>query len=827
MVEWRFKLGVPGGSPTSVGNFAAQITFISVNAFYINTGFAGLINAGDTLVITASAINGTYTVEPTSTPQTIYVTPAIPFFSGDDNVFIEIIRPALLQTVIPEPIGFSEIIFNTIRDDIWHGIFFEASTSQLSFYEEAFDILQNAKQGYGIDAEVIFTADSKCEGETEYTNVITGKLDFSNYQETCGDQCLVRLSVEQDTCAMTFKNRFDQKVNIDSRIAFDKITNLADYDALPITIPLATQVLPISADGHSTKASGSDKYTAVELYASAPPNNQDLMMRPNYGVVIDNSIMTGNLDDAINLWQSPGDMVVMTPQVLLEELDDCINDPFTYKIRLKGTLIVTNVVETGSNNISLWACVDYWDGVGEHHGPGNAVGDAIELHRVELLSSIAGGGVDNLFDITFTGSFDLPIGYGMYAYIKVVHVAISGPDADITADYDIDWDNETSFFLATDKSCPPTRADVYMINETLARVTESITNNCLTIKSDYYGRVDSQPFASDVDGCGGLRVVTPGLRIRQAADKQFFASMKELMEGLRAIDNIGMGMDGNLVRIEELEYFYQNNKILDILFIPKSFHGIDSNNVYSNIKYGYNKWEIKSIKGIDEFNSIKESRTGIKSVNNPLDITSNLIASGYIIENLRTITLADSGNTDSTYDNDVFIICVERAGYSYIVEQGVTQDADDFYSPPTAYNWRIRPLYNLMRWFKSIAQSYVNLSNTASKIFFTSGTGNYLAEGQLSPYDVCRLEAGVLPENSDISINSFQDPLKGTPFYKAETVKFVFPLSVKDYKTIKANPYGYINVQCGTGPVIKTYIKSINYKPADGTAEFLLIKSWR
>lgn len=827
MVKWLFKLGVVSSVPASVGNFAAQITFISVNSFYIQNGFTGIINPGDTIIITTSSISGTYFVEIGSSAQTIIITPGIPYFPGSENVFIEVLTPPIIETVIDEPIGFSEIVFNTIRDEVWHGIFFEASTSQLSFYGTAFEILKNEKLSSGIDAVVTFTADSKCEGETDYTNVISGKLDFSNYQETCGDQCLIRLSVEQDTCAMTFKNRFDQKVNIDSLVAFDKVTNLANYDALGITMPLATQSIPISADAKVALTGFNIELSAVELYPSAPPNHQDLMMRPNYERVIDNSILTGNLDDAVNLFQDPGDTFLLTPQVLLEEFPDCINSEFTYEVRLKGNLIVNTISETGSQNLSLWAILDYWDGEGIHHGPGNLTGDAIELHREQCLVTIRGDGGDNLFDKTFLGSVNLPAGYGLYAYIKVVHVAISGPDADITADFTPNWDPETSFFLSNEKNCPPTDAQVYLINETLARVTESITDGCLTVKSDYYGRTDSQPYASLIDGCGGLRIVTPGLRIRQANDKFFFASMKELMQGLRGIDNIGMGMDGNIVRIEDLDYFYQNVKILDILLIPKSRSDIESQMVYSSIKYGYNKWEIKSIKGIDEFNSLKEARTGIKAVNNSLDITSNLIVSGYVIENLRTQTLVNSGNTDNSYDNEVFIICVERAGYSYIVEQNVTEDAANFYSPSTAYNWRIRPLYNLMRWFKSIVQPYVNLSNTSSKIFFTSGTGNYLASGQLSPYDACRLESSPLPENVDLSINNFSDAIKGTPLYKAESVSFTYPLSVQDYKNIKANPYGFVNVQCGTGEIIKAYIKSINYKPAEGTADFILIKSWR
>src|SRR5690606_22240375 len=134
----------------------------------------------------------------------------------------------------------------------------------------------------------------------------------------------------------------------------------------------------------------------------------------------------------------------------------------------------------------------------------------------------------------------------------------------------------------------------------------------------------------------------------------------------------------------------------------------------------------EGLKGLDEFNSNKEFRTSLVNINNTLDVTSPFIAAGYVIEQTRQQSYADSGGADSKYDNDVFIICVERDAYGYKVEQGNINNAANIFSPNTAYNWRIRPWYNLMRWWKSIAQSYINLVNTTSRLFFSSGTGNLL-----------------------------------------------------------------------------------------------------
>ena len=120
----------------------------------------------------------------------------------------------------------------------------------------------------------------------------------------------------------------------------------------------------------------------------------------------------------------------------------------------------------------------------------------------------------------------------------------------------------------------------------------------------------------------------------------------------------------------------------------------------------------------------------------------------------------------------------------------------------------------------------MNIVSTTSKLFFTSGTGNYLAEGNLWAYDPCRMENKVLAENDDLHSTDFENIADATPIYKPETIIFEYPLSVAEYQTIKANKYGYFNVQCGNGPFFKAYIKTLNYKPAEGMAEFSLKKKW-
>lgn len=715
--------------------------------------------------------------------------------------------------LIDEPIGWNGFVYKLIRDDKYHGVFFEASANSLTFIGDAAEIITHAKETIGIDANLIFRAEYKCEGSREFSTGLEGRINIGSYERTCGLDCRVKVGIEQDTCAMTFKNRVDQKVSVDSTNSMDGV-DLTQYSGLNIPLTLPTQEIPISADAQVAGEGDGLSLENMVFFLG----EQNLLVRPTYGVVNDNSILTGQLDNPVNDFQDPTEFFLLSPQVLLEENSDCISQDFYYKIRLKGAVDIDITDSTGSFAFfSLRTVVDVWDGEGTHVGPGNQTGDATPLHN-DLVDFLVDDPIP--FDVTYTGTVNIPVGSAIYAYIKIYYSA--GIDTNATANFNIAFDPETSFYLYNVKECPPTEAKVYLVNETLARLTEIITDRCFTVKSDYYGRTDSQPYAHDSDGCGSLRALTSGLKIRAAEDKEYFTSFTEIFEGLKGIDNIGMGILDGDVRVEPVEFFYKDIEILRIPNIPTMTTEYDESKVYSVIKIGYKTWEAQEVKGILEFNSNKEFRTSVRSVNNVIDAMSNLIASGSIIESIRFERLLDTGEKDGTFDNESFIFSLRRTAYGYEVEQGIIENPENIANPNTAYNWRIRPMYNLMRWFKSMANSYINLQNTGSKLFFNSGTGNYEAGGNISVYDPCSLESQKIFENTDLDVSKYKELV--LPIHGPDIVKFTYPMSYKDYELIKSNPYGYISIQCGSGQFERAYIKEIQYNISSSLANFTLIK---
>jgi hypothetical protein len=720
---------------------------------------------------------------------------------------------------IDEPQGYGGLILNLMRDDNWHGIFSEASTSALSFYGEAAEYLKEKKRTEGLRSDVTFQSLMTCGGVyDEQLPILTGKIDFTTYREEAGNLCLVSMAVEQTGCAMTLRNRYDQKVNMNSNTAFDGITGLQPYTGLGHILELPARDLKAAVDG----SVGADGHNVVGDYTQA--NGSLLLIRPTYSVQRSANIETSQLD-AIGEWETnvstPFDFL-LTPQLLYEDNITCFSGEFEYDIRMKGVYDFT----LGGALVWIKVKLITWDGAG------TIFANHTEIDSFTVIENFGGIPDSGTFDGTITGSTPLAEGEGIYGIVEFASLSTIGSPLD----FNVTFDSDTYFTLNALKSCPTTEAEVFFINEALSRVTEAITDNCLQVKSDYYGRADSEPYASDADGCGSLRVITNGLKIRRAEQSNYFVSLKELFDGLKPIDNIGMGFEDNpnapnsqWLRIESVDYFYRDEEILSCPFVPKVEFELLENKYASVIRSGYEKWEVQNINGLEEFNSTREYRTGLTAVNNPVDLLSKFVAGSIPLEITRQQSFADTGAADTKFDNDTFIIVLDRINYGFQVEQGNIDNPANIFSPGTVINWRIRPYYNLMRWFKSLANSYPNIDDTINKLYFSSGTGNYVAEGELIQglYDVdCKLENGVKAENRNLSKLDFTDTAEATPLWKPETASFTYPLSVKDYQLLKANPYGYISFQPGKGDYLKGFIQSVKYKVNEGTADFILRLKW-
>lgn len=721
---------------------------------------------------------------------------------------------------IDEPGGWADLELSLIRDDKFHGIGREASLGSLDFYGEAFDYLVTQYDTYKLAADVVFTAEQRCEGGTEWEELVSGQLNFGKYRKTCGLVCSVSIPMEEKSCELVLRSRADQKVDVDKVLSNNNLSGLTPYSGLGLELYLPPKALNGRVQGYVVE--DGDPIT-IGLITDVPGGNNFYLFRPTYGDERANSISTGQLVPASYYQQiSEGDLgLPISPVLLFEGNSGCFDTPLNFETRMKGTYRV------GESSLSkiLNLLIVRWDGDGTIWPP---TPDYTVVASVSLFSGAYTANDEIEFDGSYSGSITLNEGEALYILLEV-----QGGESFNQECY-VRFDPETYVDIVGEKLCVGSDSDVYMVHELLSRVTESITDNCIRAKSSFYGRTDSQPFAFDEDGCGGLRCFTSGLKIRRAKEPNFFISFKELIEGLNAIDCIGYDVipdpdvDGNyLVRIEDARYFYQDTELLNLSDIPNIESAVIESKCYAQVDIGFKKWETDEANGLAEMHSTRTYRTSLKTVNNRLDVTSNLVAGAYPLELTRTSQYGDTQGKDSTYDNEAFILCLARNAYGFEVERDNIANPENIFSPETQYNYRITPARNMMRWYKIAANVYGKLGDTSNRLAFTAGTGNLTAKGEIwgSAYEFCKIEGQAIAENQDIFITQFASAADYTPIYDNVDVQFEYPLSVEEYKRIKENPYGYITFKCGNQSR-RGYIKEIKWKPEAGLATFILKQKW-
>lgn len=754
------------------------------------------------------------------------------------------LNPDTDALVISEPMGWDKIVLSLVRDESWHGIFFEYSLP-LKFYNDpsdsskyAFDYLKSIYETYGIEGFAILKVELACGDTGDYESQGEWRLSFPDYEEEMVyGLCTVTMNIEPSNCLMTMKSRIDQQVDLESNTSFGN-DQLTDYPALGDTISFPPVTVLQVSTMNSPGASGADDADAGffpvitqddTVTGGGSPEVETFIVYGNFsfstGTGYDMTDDLENLDEITTYFDKPNQLYTDYDEMTADYIFT-YGGTYTINLRMNGVFQV--FCETVCDNTSC--------------GGGDKFND-VSLEVVLII----GGASYTLHSQTDSGCFDASY---LFDAINIDHSAsytvTAGQQMRIyfrmesSGEYDsagiVYWRTAATirakFDLFAQTVFPATSVKSFLVNETGSRILEAITDNCLRLLSDYYGRTDSLPYEapSATDGKGGLRLFTEGLLIRgETTLGKLTMSFEEFFKNLSAIDNIGIGLEPDsarpgfeVIRAEPMEYFYDDTVVLQLDKIPSLRINPLREEHYSTFKVGYNKYEAEAFYGLDEFNTKREYRTGLSSLRNAKDATADFIASGYAIELTRRVGANSETLQDWRFDNDKFIVCLTREEEALVVEQGNIAFADNFVSPTSIYNYRISPARNALRWLKKILGTYRDPQETTSTIEYMDGTGNVIAEGLMTGLNV--EEAGPLVENQLLSDDNMSDPGSALPLYVPETWSFDFPLSFSDYNLIKANPTQTIECRFGQETSFREFfIKQIDYRPNEGMASFVLL----
>lgn len=221
---------------------------------------------------------------------------------------------------------------------------------------------------------------------------------------------------------------------------------------------------------------------------------------------------------------------------------------------------------------------------------------------------------------------------------------------------------KTKLVLIANTTAPASTTPAYPILDMLNHMGACLTGREGIVQSSYYSQANvDQP----IDGGGSHRLITNGFFLRGFLEKPVQLSMQTLMQSLQAIDAVGMAYkptpEGDVLVIEPIAYWYRDTEVLRLTSFTVIEESVDTNSLHPSVEIGYSKFPDEGPQVLDEFNT-RQEYTLPQTDGVAYQQVSDLIASGYAIEQTRRVQFSDNPSDSTTYDDDCFIICATQSG---------------------------------------------------------------------------------------------------------------------------------------------------------------------
>ena len=733
----------------------------------------------------------------------------------------EFIESDSTVTVVDEPAKWDGIVLNLMRNLSHHGIFSNISTDGFEWIEDAYDMLFLEYQTNGANGKMQCRISYKCEGETAFNEYFLGNFDFNTFDRQCSTYCFIKISVNATKCTDTFLSRMGQDVDILTTENFDgdAITPMTYTTLNFLGQDIFLQNKANCEDGCTWDETATDlsgltgnRFYDIPIFL---PNNPlieigDFNVNNVLPVIIAKNGALGNISfplvDGISDFENYFQFMFIYGPTLAE----CVS---TLQIdwRCKGEFKVTPNYN-GNITIDL-RCY-------KRNPITNNDLQALGTVNIASASAITNGVEFSIsFDESFSGTTTQPLDGSFIVYAWHVNIFKSSASAVDTTAFEVVYDalGNNFFTMETDSSCAPSVCRSVPLPDLLEFLpTAYMDTECPTVVIE-----------ETLRGCLDAYSISKGSFIRNVENPstpRLFTSFEYMFEQCRKIFNIGWGFGNNETEllIGNLEDFYKSNIVVDIGLVGKAMFTTAKDLIYGTITVGYNKWEAEEYNGLDEMNTTRQYRRDIDSNPTELDLMADIISAGYTIEITRRKSQAKTGTSDWRYDDDLFIInsLVDGFGATYAI-QGVNVGAANIYSPATRMNYVLTPIRTLLRWFRSIAAPTPTVAN--ERLIFTSGTGNYIATGEMTA--ACQIENQPIAENVTIDttiISDFDSGYYENPIWQTIYANFNAPLSMSQMEAIKLDPYGAIRFQCSDNYYVGNIVE-LNHDPNKGIASFKLL----
>jgi hypothetical protein len=676
------------------------------------------------------------------------------------------------------------------------------------------NFIKDIEQNVGFDSNIDFLSEFAPD-DVNYIEIFRGLLDISSKNEMKDNK--MQVPVIRDDFWTRFINRMSTPVNLSDNVDLDGNPVLP---CTPITVNLTGQTIP--KQYYSELVEPVEFSTIPDGYIQLTPEN----------VVLD------EIEEVFDLFTAANEAV----PVFFFSPKEKGSYTFTFRIVMSGSIAVNPALGDPDESFTY---ASGWVFTFQRNAE-----DAIEFTKtdVDFSSPAFAGNGWSVFEYTTT--LQLEIGEEIRAYGQEISNLITavtfwtasgalyrvfggGGATALYANNPTGYDVPTFFRIEGQTTYQDTTAQGYLIHDLIHGILARLGLGTDPFRSDFLGSTLTNAAQYDEDGSGWPYVILKGLQIRQYSltEKPFFASFKQIWDGINPILNLGLGyemLDGSpetqIVRIEEKIHFCEDDISVNFSNVRDISSSYDQELIFKTIKVGYKKWQAEEISGNDDPQTKKTYATRFEKTGKDLTLESDFIAASIAIETTRRKTKEKSA--DYKFDNENFIIALNRDDISpdlYIPEFDENfESISNLENTSGRYNLILTPLRSLLRWITYLNGCLQQYPNSFYK--FVSGEGNY---DMISDYDCVGSDFGQAKscdsrsESQDIAVNDddFIDGYLNLPM----VYDIRIPMEWEEYETIRNNRKKAIGISQTTSGHQPFKIKSLEYDIVKGQAT---VKAW-
>lgn len=719
---------------------------------------------------------------------------------------------------ISEPIGWDAVEIMGERDMEYHGWKFKYTDGETTLKfdcDAGGDLIENTYKLAGTDGEIVLEYYYTYFGVE--TSLFRGRLMLNKYKKYPN---YIECIVENEQFDAKLLSRTEVPVSMTATKTYDG-SDVVPPSAYNLTLhakEILSQFKEITSD---PKYAGSNDPLHSTTFNILPGIND-----PTINDLADSA--------TFNLYPALGSPVEDSLWIHKFTTKGKINLSLTWPIDFTVNVKNNNLITGGTFDSKIVWVYRAYDALSQTYTETQEVISAIITNTVPANSA-------NNYDITLTGTktltdFDVNIGDEIYWFVFVEtnreFTSVSFPFV---------TQNTISYYVAQRQKTDDSTANVWLLDDAIRQVINVISDNKFVFKSTFFERASATLLN---DGQASKRVLTNGFQIRKfsTSEKPLKVDFKTVLSSLNAQNCIGLiyrtdQYGRSVIQIERRDFFYQDNEILSISEQQEYFEEAATDYLlFNELEFGYKTFKTDGFNSLDEFNTSQKDITPIQKNPKKLSQVSDIIASGFTIEDIRRQQFAEKPTESYDNDDSPVMVCVKRSGFSdWVTEKNESFDVvTNLFSPETSYNIRLSPrrmVYNWFVWLKGCffyKDGGEQVKNTA-----VIQNGDMITQFNAAETDVIGdVNKDLIQEKENFDVGKMADTYS---IYRPEWVNFSCRLAPTEVQLINESltgmsdstkNFGYIMVKNPEGNWQAGWPFSLRYNYATEKATIKMLKKY-